>query len=455
MIRLRAVLLVCGALAAAPAFGASPDPKDLTIPPQELSKARALVRQLGSEIYREREDAQAELVKMGRIAKQALTEGATSDGDPEVRLRAARLLPKASADDLKARIDTFLADTEGKFEHDLPGLKTFRKNVGADAKARDLYVEILKTPYNLDMFAAMDKSETEGGRAVSDRRNALWNDMQHRPFPGGGGKPFVPKQPSLPDIAAVLFAESMVSADSIPKTGTWTWVNGTQFLGQPASHDALSNARPHSEAYKVIVRKWLITRTDPQELGNLVYQLGNTTLKQLPETMTLLRRIITTEGVAGYAKGQALMHIVQQQKPKEETAFLKSLLTNDTMVQQVWFGRPNGQAEMHSCLMRDVALAYLVTQDGGNIRDYGFEVPPGVIVQPGQLGYGNYAFTSEEKRTAAFMKYGWSQVKGATKPEPAPKDGPKPAPKNNDPKPAPTPPAIDLPAPPLPVKPIK
>src|SRR4051794_786648 len=109
MSRIRAILLVCGVLGTAPAFGASPDPKDLTVSPEELSKARELVRKLGSDFYREREEAQAELGKMGRLARQAVAEGAATDADPEIRLRCSRLLPKASADDLKARIDTFLA----------------------------------------------------------------------------------------------------------------------------------------------------------------------------------------------------------------------------------------------------------------------------------------------------------------------------------------------------------
>jgi len=454
MSRIRAILLVCGVLGTAPAFGASPDPKDLTVSPEELSKARELVRKLGSDFYREREEAQAELGKMGRLARQAVAEGAATDADPEIRLRCSRLLPKASADDLKARIDTFLADTEGKFEHDLPGLKMFRKQVGATVKARELYVEILKSPYNMDMFAGMDKGETEGGRAVSDRRSAMWNDMQHRPFVPGG-KPFVPKQPTLPDIAALLFAESVIPSDSIPKIAVWNFVNGTQFLQQQASMNALSNASaPHADTYKEIVRKWLVTRTDPNELTNLSYQLGNTTLKQFPESLVLLRKIILTEGVQGYAKGQALNSLMQQ-RGKEETAFLKTLMNNDTMIQQVWFGKPNGQAEMHSCLMKDVALAFLISQAGGNIKDYFFETPQGVIVNPGQLGFGQYAFTSDEKRGSGFMKYGWKQLKDGID-GPAPKEAPKETPKDgpkDDPKPgvkpAPLPPAPALPAPPV------
>jgi hypothetical protein len=132
MTRLLAILV--GGLCAAAASGASPDPKDLVIPPEELSKARELVRKLGSEVFREREDAHAELTRMGRKARQALLEAVGSDPDPEVRFRCSRLLPKAGADDLRARLDTFLADTEGKYDHDLPGLKQYRKAVGNDEK---------------------------------------------------------------------------------------------------------------------------------------------------------------------------------------------------------------------------------------------------------------------------------------------------------------------------------
>src|SRR5262249_34864276 len=94
----------------------------------------------------------------------------------------------------------------------------------------------------------------------------------------------------------------------------------------------------------------------------------------------------------------------------------------------VWFQRNNGQAEMHSCTMKDVALAFLITETKGNIKDYGFEMPPGVIVNPGQLGFGQYAFTSEAKRTEGLMKWGWKQMKDNMDP-PAPKETPKDTPK--------------------------
>lgn len=480
MTRLRAILLACGVLAAFPALAASPDPKALAVPPEELSKARELVRRLGSESYREREEAQSALAKMGRLARQPLSEAVAADPDPEVRLRASRLLPKAVADDLKTRIDTFLADAKGEYEHDLPGLKAYRKALGGDEKARALYVEILKSPHNLDMFAAIDRGAAEGGRAIADRRGAMWNDMQYHPVTPGA-KPYQPKQPTLPDLAALYYAESVIPSDSIPKTGQqWQMINGTQFLYQPAVQTALTNSSAaHSEVFRSIMAKWLATRNDPVELTNLSYQVGQPHLKPFPEAQALLRRIVMTDGVQGYAKGQALNWIIQQ-RGKEEVKFFRAILKNelragdypdlypneknpdravpvgnDQMIQQVYFQRGN-QGEQHACLMKDVALAYLITQAGGNIKDYGFETPQGVVIQQGQLGFGQYAFTSDARRAAGFMKWGWKQVLDGIEPpakKEMPKDGPKPGPGPGvRTRPAPAPPvpvqpAVILPAP--------
>src|SRR4051812_5212558 len=106
---------------ALPAFASSPDPKRLAVPPEEMIKAQELVRQLASDEFTVREAAQERLAKMGRLAKPVLSSAIATNPDPEVRSRCRELLPKAAAEDLKARLETFLADTEGKYEHDLPG----------------------------------------------------------------------------------------------------------------------------------------------------------------------------------------------------------------------------------------------------------------------------------------------------------------------------------------------
>jgi hypothetical protein len=424
------VLVMVGGFAAGSGWAVSPDPKDLIIPPQELSKARELVKRLGSESFRDREEAHAELSKMGRLARPALLEGATSDPDPEVRYRCARLLPKAGADDLKARLDTFLADIESKYEHDLPGLKVFRRVVGGDKAARDLFVEMIKSPYNVELLQAIDKDSTEAGRAIADRRALLWTNMQGRNI---GGVIKQPQPVTLPDVACLLFAEAVTPSKDIPK-GQFNYAS-VNFIQQQASMNAINNPAntPHAEPYKKILGQWLATRDDVNDLNNLSYVAGQL-LRGFKETGPLLRKVVTTEGVFGYNKGQALMYLVQR-GGKDEIPFLKSLLTNETQVQVVFLGnQPNQQPIQHQCLVRDVALAYLVTLTGQKMTDYGFTIQPGVVLNQQNIGYGNYAFTTEEKRAAAMVKFGFWQLKGGPAPKPSDTPEPMPDPTNTNPR---------------------
>ncbi|HEV3435743.1 MAG TPA: hypothetical protein VG122_00190 [Gemmata sp.] len=419
----RAMALVMCGLWAAPLLGGSPDPKDLAIPPEELSKARDLIRRLGSEVYREREEAQVELAKMGRMARPVLLEAASTDPDPEVRFRSSRLLPKAGADDLKARLDTFLADTESKYDHNLPGLKQFRKIVGSDKLARDLFVDIIKSPYNVELLQMLDKSSVDAGRAISDRRMGMYSLIQARNV---GGR-IQPAQPiPLQDIACLIFAETVIPTKEIPRNNMWSYVTGAQFITQPSSTSAINNnGTLHSEAYKRILGQWMESREDVTDLNQLAYPVGQF-LRGFKESVPLLRRIVTTEGVQGYIKGQALTYLVQQRK-KEEYDFLRSLLTNDALVTTVFFGIAPNQAPMqHQCLLRDVALATLIDQTGQKMVDYGFSFPQGHIPN-GQI-LGTYAFPTEEARAAAMVKFAFWRMKQFGK-EPAsatptPKDAP-------------------------------
>jgi hypothetical protein len=301
-------------------------------------------------------------------------------------------LPKAGAEDLKARLETFLADIESKYEHDLPGLKLFRKVAGGDKAARDLFVEMIKSPYNVELLQAIDKDSTEAGRAIADRRAMLWTNMQPRNV---GGVIKQPHQVTLPDVACLLFAEAVTPSQAIPK-GQFNYA-AVNFIQQQASMMAINNpaSTPHAEPYKKILGKWLETRDDVNDLNNLSYIAGQ-----------LLRG------------------------GKEEIPFLKSLLTNDTQVQVVFLGnQPNQQPIQHQCLVRDVALAYLITLTGQRMQDYGFTIQPGIVLNQQNIGYGNYAFTSDEKRAAAMVKFGFWQLKGSPSPnKPAPNEQPQPQP---------------------------
>ena len=202
----------------------------------------------------------------------------------------------------------------------------------------------------------------------------------------------------------------------------WSYVTGVNFLQQQSSMNALNgnNNQAHADAYKKIVAQWLETRDDVNDLNNLSYIAGQT-LQKFPQAVPLLRKIVMTDGTYGYAKGQALMHLTQQ-KGKEEIPFLKALLNNETQVQTVWFGRnANQQPVQHQCLLKDVALAYIVTLHGHKMTDYGFKFPPAWFRSRTQIGYGNFAFETDEARRMGMTKWGHPCKSSSAKPADRPR----------------------------------
>src|SRR5579871_3218860 len=124
-------------------------------PPAHDDRARELVQELGSRDYRTREKATEELSTLGRAAYAALRQG-QNDPDPEIRARSTRLFPRAYDLEMKARIDSFVADTQGKQAHDLPGWERFRKLLGDDAQARGFFASMARADSRL-----MDAVETQ------------------------------------------------------------------------------------------------------------------------------------------------------------------------------------------------------------------------------------------------------------------------------------------------------
>jgi hypothetical protein len=414
-------VLVAGVVAAD--GGAAPPPAELAVPPQDLARARELVQLLGNPSYQVREDASAGLGKMGRLARSALLDAVAGSSDAEVRARAARLLPRAEAADLQARIDAFVADAEGRYDHDLPAWEAFRTQAGADRGARGLFAEMLRGPDNREVLVAIAAGPERGGAAVSNRRWALYMAQNPGAFGGArlGGPMPTARQPTLVDIATLLFGETAVPAADIPRPGQFTFLNGAFFAQQAASVQAARDPTgvPHGEAYKQLVARWLDTRVSPDDLGQVVHVAQQ--LSGVRDVTPLLRRVVTTAGVQGYARGQALVYLLQRNK-KAEHPFLKEQLKNDGPVAQVYLGaNPMGGAIQASCQVRDVALALLVADSGQSILDYGFTTAPGNTPAPLIHPSPTYAFLTDEARNQAMRKWAEWEAHNPTGKQPEPK----------------------------------
>src|SRR5262245_13908089 len=132
-------LWMLGALLLSSSVVHSAEPSQPSVQP-DAARASELVLQLADPRFKVRDAAAREIKKLGRLAKPALLEGMKSK-DPEVWSRCTQLLPEVLALDLKARVDAFLADTEGKQKHELPMMERYQKFAGNDVPARKLYAE--------------------------------------------------------------------------------------------------------------------------------------------------------------------------------------------------------------------------------------------------------------------------------------------------------------------------
>ncbi|HEY2910736.1 MAG TPA: hypothetical protein VGI99_10845 [Gemmataceae bacterium] len=396
-----------GCFAVLPARAASPDPRTLDVPAAELSKARELVRQLASEVYKEREQAQKDLAKMGRLARPVLSEALAKDPNPEVRARAARLLPRAESLDLQARIDTFLADTESKFHHDMPSWDLFRteaatRTPASEKAARDLYVEAIKTPANLELLASLPLGTEPAGRATADRRLSLFLQQNPNAFgrfiPGGNT---LPRQPTLADVAILLFAEIAIDEKDIPRSGPFSYVSASQFVQIAAAIQAVNkpDGTPQAAAYRQVFIRWLDTRTSPDTLTNVVWVASQ--FQQLKESTALLERVVRTDGVSGYSKAQGMIYLLQ--RGKDGLPAIKTQLKNDTNL-------GNGRIQIAKDVtidtqVRDVAMALLLHSEGQDLKKFGFEFQPGFNIDNVRTTYWGYGFKSDADRTAAYNKY--------------------------------------------------
>jgi hypothetical protein len=437
------VLAAIGCFAVLPVRAASPDPKSLIVPAAEMARARELIRQLSSEVYKEREQAQTGLAKMGRLARPALTEALAKDTNPEVRSRASRLLPRAEAADLQARIETFLADAEGKFQHDLPGWNLLRaatpgkeKDPSAAQSIRKLYVDAIKTPANLELLTSFTSGSEAAGRAIADRRLSLFLQQNPNAFgrfiPGGNT---VARQPSLADIAVLLLAESIVDEKDIPRNGPFSYATGAQFVNLEPAVQAVNNpdGAPLGKAYRQVFLRWLDTRTGPDVLSNTLWV--TTRFPQLKEARALLHRVLKTEGVAPYAKAQAMINLLQC--GKEELPALKTQLNNNSDLGngRIQIGNLNGVT--FDCQVRDVALALILHTEGQDLRAYGFAFQNNMRVNNIAQNYWGYGFKSEADRAAAHKKYREYEADRKKNPQKYQKKDVKPIPKTAEPVPLP------------------
>lgn len=408
-----ALTLAIALIASTPVLAAppSPDPKSLVVSDEEQARARDLVRQLGSEVFAEREGAESGLVAMGRLARTALADGASLDPDPEIRARCRELLPRAVAIEMRARLDTFLADAAGRYEHDLPGWTRLRATVrgewtafgwtftarpDADKAARELFVEFLKAPGGRRLLNAI----SAGGQDLGPLVAGLKTDLYYVKYPRTPG--VASRQPGTAEVAAVLFADALAGTRGTgPRTSLFTNVLNTSGVAQAAQG---SDAR--AVALRAVLGAWIETRTDSFEMYSALTLA--TTSQNDAAAGRVAARLLRTAGAPGLYRGQALAALVRL-KSTDQLPAVERLIGDETVMTTI-ATNVGGQLVRHTITLGDAALAAAVQLTEQQPADYGFEDR-----FKGNATTNSYMRfrLSEDKRKSAAAQYGWWRLKRA------------------------------------------
>ena len=393
--------LACSIAAAAPAGAASPDPADLVPTPEVQVKCRALVRQLGSEDFEEREDAQKQLAAFGRSARAALLDGVNTSPDPEVRTRCAQLLPAANALDTQAKLETFLADTTGQYEHELPGWKTFRAAVcnewsfcgqtlwsdrALQKAARQIFVDMISTRDNRRLILAVDGSRLELTELVVARKLDLY---EHRSRGEG-------REPTLDEIAALLFADSRVGSQYIPRRAA----SMSYLLSGSGFTSAVRGADEKGKVYRAIAVAWLDSRNEPREMYSAMSVATGLDLND--QAAGLAARLLTMPGVTATYRSRAATNLVYYGSAKHIPLLAKAM-TDTNVVYTVQLA----DLATHEVQVRDVALGISIVLAGQKLVDYGFtDRHAGVAGYETQsYSYTRYYFADDAARKKALTKW--------------------------------------------------
>ena len=349
-----------------------------------------LVRRLGADDFQVRERASRELFQIGLPAKGVLLEGAR-DPDLEVRRRCRDLLPEILEADRQARLAAFIADKDGKENHDLPGWKRYRAIAGEGAAARKLFIDIQKA--DTGFLGDADRDPEHAGQQCGELAQALFQKQ----FGRHSGRVEPGK---LSELAPLL----LVAADpkvEIPAQQRYLLFN---LLYQPAAQSSLRSR--DSSPFKRIVLAWMERQADDESALSQVFYLVNNL--EIREGLDFALRAIRDKKLKGVSLATA-MTAIGKFGDKRHISVLEAFLDDKTEIGNFNLGNLPGRGAIQGkTQVRDAALAMLVRLTKQSHKDYGFAVSRTNNEQ--LLMYANFlGSNSDEHRDKALKK--WSEWK--------------------------------------------
>lgn len=367
------------------ATAASPNPASLSVSAEDSTRAKQLIKQLSSPEYPKRASAMRELRQMGRLALKALIPATQEHPDPEVRFRCELLLPAATAEDFEARIAAFVADTEGRYEHDLPGWDPFQKLVGSEDEARAFFSQLLRSEPNRLLLSQMDQPAPQLAQQLAARMAELQSLMYPRVMRAGTRR----YAPTVEDAATVVLAETLLGEPVTAVRG----ISSSTLVTHAAFRKAFADKKSRSVLEPLVIH-WLDSRTDS---AGVISAMNIANSLQLADTSRYIERVLRAPNLPAATKASAAAHLARR-GGIEHLPKLAGLFNDDSVVRR----NPNQE----DIQLRDVGLAMSLLLAGKNPTEVGFIAQSSAANR--KYYYWNYRFPSDDARQQAFNQ--WKQI---------------------------------------------
>lgn len=344
-----------------------------------------LVRLLGSDVFRERENATASLEQLGMQARDSILGGLKSD-DPEVVRRCRLILPMVENLEMEGLIQKLSRPDFNPEELKVPGWGRFREIAGTGDSARKLFVEMCKS--DLAFLRDVERKPEQGFDLIQAKCLLTQRNIQ---VPGGSG--VVPI--ATGELGAILFCATNPKV-RIPPNSLHTINN---LLYNPSVRAAITTGDEDAPLRK-LVSLWLASPTDPAFLVQNLYITTNLNLK---EGVDIAVRILSPkdpkalEAVNAHQKSVAL-NTLGRMGSKTHIPLVQQFMADNAIVTNFQFNKEKGTTQVN-----DVALAMLIHLTGQNHKDYGFSFATnGRTLNFSPYGMG---FTSAPLRKESFDKW--------------------------------------------------
>jgi hypothetical protein len=349
-----------------------------------LHKAAALVEQLASSAFADREVAQKELLKLGPAALPALCNGLKSQ-DLEVRRRCEQLVALIEKGEWSRKADAYAADRAGTQRHDLPLQAPYEKLVGTGPAARKLFAECVRT--NGPFLQQVASARGPGLAVLQVRCREFHASMD----PEGDAQKL-----KAGDLATLLIASIHLKDEGS------NWQEPTSvahLLGSPGFRQAVQN-RKTGEAFRRLLLAWVQSRGAADVLAQQCF-LHFVQHAEFKEGLAVVQALVQDKNANPVNIRAVGLAVLGKIGGKDAAPALEKLWSEETAL----FTAPDDSGAQGR--LGDQALAASMRLAGKDPKAYGMAVFEVTLKGPGNTAWQAPIqwFTSDEDRRAALRRW--------------------------------------------------